>query len=202
MKRKQRAKVAPHDVDLACDCGGHLRPQLLAEYDFSGYVGFPLKLLNVPGLRCTKCAAETVHGGVINLVFKVLVSVIAQSPGRLNAEQARFLRRVVGTTQQELSDRMGIARETVAKWECGDAIISPQHDLILRVIVLGPLLEREPDFIPRKQVEELFSKLQAVRTAPPSAIDRLDLAPYELKRHGTAWKVGAASSVGRVAAAG
>lgn len=187
-KQQQHGSARPDISDLGCECGGELRPAIFDRYDFSGYAGFPLHVLKVPGLRCTKCKGETIDGGVVNTVLNVVVIEIVKSPGRLDSDQARFLRRTLGATQQELADRMGIARETVAKWECGEAI-SPQHDLILRVIVIAPRVAMDPTFVPRSVVAELVGKLQAVRTTPPAPLELVDLARYDLKRRKSVWKM-------------
>ena len=190
MKKREMTTVLPRGgpggSNLVCECGGRLRTEIATSYDFSGYVGFPVALRNVPILRCSKCAGETIDGGIINILLKVIVLEITKSPGRLSSDEARFLRRILGITQQELSDRMGIARETVAKWECGDSI-SPQHDLILRVIVLTPIIVAEPAFVPKPLMADLLGRMQAVRTGPPSPLGAIDLAPYNLKKRKSNW---------------
>src|SRR5450432_1860385 len=122
--RNQQAK-APDPGVVACDCdGGSLRPVKLARYDFSDYVGFEVILSDMDGLRCDKCGAETLPGGMVNLVLNFIVVELAKQPKRLSGPEAKYLRHNLDVTQEELASRMGIVRETVAKWECGDAIIS------------------------------------------------------------------------------
>lgn len=166
MKRKgaKQSKTA-HDHGT-CECGGRLRPAILRDYDFSGYAGMPVRLEAVPGLRCAACAGEALEGGAINLLLKIMVVEIAKKSERLTADEAKFMRRILMGTQQELATRMGIARETVAKWECGETI-SPQHDLILRIFVLAPLVREEGPIVPVALVRELVSRLSNVRVAPP-----------------------------------
>jgi DNA-binding transcriptional regulator YiaG len=169
----------PTTKALNCACGGVLKEASLDSYDFSGYTGFHTILQNVPGLRCTKCGGETLHGGMIHMIFKCLIVEIAKTQRRLSSNEARFLRRVMNMTQQELATRMAIARETVAKWECGDAEISPQHDFILRVVVLTPLIRSNPTMMPKALWMELLGELQAARNAPPEKLDPVDLTQYK-----------------------
>ncbi len=37
----------------------------------------------------------------------------------MTAKEVRAIRRKMGLTQQELADRVGVARNTVARWEMG-----------------------------------------------------------------------------------
>jgi len=89
-------------------------------------------------------------------------------PHRLTAGFARYLRRSMQITQQELADRMGIARETVASWESSLKEISPQHDLILRVLMSNHA--RGSEALPTKVVvdiaNEVMATLSAVRSEP------------------------------------
>jgi DNA-binding transcriptional regulator YiaG len=186
MKKKTQPKARPRV--LMCDCGGELKPAALENYDFSGYCGFSVLLKGVPGLKCSKCSGETIDGGIINALLKIMVVEVTKVESRLPADEAKFLRRILGATQQELANRMGIARETVAKWECGEQPISPQHDLILRVIVLTPLLAKDRHLIPPNHLADLLTRLQAVRTEPPRPLPEINLENYNLRKRAREWK--------------
>jgi transcriptional regulator with XRE-family HTH domain len=148
---------------MRCDCGGALRRVRLKAFDFTPLAGIPSELRKVPGLRCGDCGYETVPGFVINGSLEVLALAVAQYDHRLTKELAIFLRKRLRITQQELADRMGISRETVAKWECGRNEISASHDMILRTLVVGSLaasLWGEP-------MRKAVSAFAHVRTEPP-----------------------------------
>jgi len=148
-----------------CECGGALRATVLQNFDFSNFVGMPVQLEAVPGLRCSKCGGETLTGKVINTILIVIALAAIRSPQRLSATLAKYLRRVLQITQQELADRMGIARETVAQWERGEREISPQHDLILRTILMQRQVSDAQ--IPQAVLLEAFSTLGSVKSDPP-----------------------------------
>ncbi len=77
-------------------------------------------------------------------------------------DRARYLRKYLTLTQAELAKRMSVTWKTVNHWETtGD--ISPQNDLILRVLVYAQLTETRR---PKAGV------LDHVRTAPPKARPR------------------------------
>jgi DNA-binding transcriptional regulator YiaG len=148
-----------------CECGGTLKAVKIDSFDFTPLAGMPVTLIGVPGLRCSKCKGATLEGEIINFVTQALTSVVARQPGRLSSEQARYLRKHLRLTQQALSDRMGIARETVADWERGENTISAQHDLMLRAIVVAQMMGA-PGTAPKRQ--DVVEAISAARlTEPP-----------------------------------
>jgi hypothetical protein len=72
---------------------------------------------------------------------------------------------------------MGIYRETVAKWECGESEISPQHDYILRGLCVCRL----------RGFADLWDYLDRVRTGAPAQASgaplRLDDVPRRMREH-------------------
>ena len=162
---KEKTKSRKHARAVRCECGGTLRAVTLTDFDFTNWAGVPSRLEEVPGYRCNSCDGETLPGIVINTILRMIGLVAIRLPHRLPAELARFVRRILQITQQELADRMGIARETVAQWECGEKEISPQHDLILKTI----LLERQfgEHVMPWAMLTDTMSNLGSVKAAPP-----------------------------------
>jgi transcriptional regulator with XRE-family HTH domain len=163
-----------------CECGGTLHPQILPSFDFTNFAGIPAQLESVPGFRCDRCGGETIAGGVINFMLVIIALMAIQSSPRLSAKLAKYVRRTLQITQQELADRMGIARETVAQWERGEREISPQHDLILRAITIKRYIDDNQ--IPRNVLLEAFSTLGAVRAdPPPKKLRRFEVNASEYK---------------------
>lgn len=162
---KEKMKPRKHAMVVRCECGGTLRSVTLKDFDFTNWSGVPSRLEAVPGYRCSACGGETLPGAVINTILCMMSLAAIRLPHRLPAELARFVRRILQITQQELADRMGIARETVAQWECGEKEISPQHDLILRTL----LLEKQfgEHLMPWALLTDTMSSLGAVKAAPP-----------------------------------
>lgn len=151
-------------MTVKCECGGTLKAVKLESFDFTAIAGLPVKLVNVPGLRCTKCGGATLEGEVINSLIHALALLIARQPERLASDRARFLRKYLRVTQLALAERMGIARETVADWERGENAISAQHDLMLRAIVVAELMGA-PGRAPKRR--EVVEAISAVRVADP-----------------------------------
>jgi transcriptional regulator with XRE-family HTH domain len=182
---KPRAPTGPK-----CECGGTFKPVTLRKFDFSGYAGLPSSLDGAPGWKCDSCQREMLHGQVINASLFFIAMDIVGFPHRLTAGFARYLRRSMQITQQELADRMGIARETVASWESSLKEISPQHDLILRVLVSNHA--RGSEAIPTKVLtgiaNEVMATLCAVRSEPaPRKTPDLLVAESDFKKLPGAW---------------
>lgn len=161
--KRKRPAIGPK-----CECGGTLKPTQVSNFDFSKYSGIPSFLDGAPGWKCSSCAREILRGDVINASLVFIAMDIVQMPHRLSGPLARYLRRSMQITQQELADRMGIVRETVASWESNLKEISPQHDLILRVLMLN--WARGSEALPEKflvdMANEIMAKLQAVKSEP------------------------------------
>ena len=145
-----------------CECGGTFKPAKLSNFDFAADSGIPSFLDGAPGWKCSTCGHEVLRGEVINASLFFLAMDIVAMPHRLSADFARYLRRSMQITQQELASRMGIARETVASWENGSKEISPQHDLILRVLMLNHA--RGSEALPAKVVVDIANDAMATLT--------------------------------------
>ncbi len=173
----QKKKTVP---PMVCDCGGRLRPAVLEKYDFSRYVGFKVTLSGMDGLKCDKCGWETLDGGTINHVLNYMVIDFTKFKRRLNGEEARYLRRSLSVTQEELATRMGVVRETVAKWECGTQEISPQHDFILRVLAMNGLVSLGL-LSPHDAAAIIRSNFIAVRADPPEESTHINMTGVSMK---------------------
>jgi DNA-binding transcriptional regulator YiaG len=137
----------------------------LDDYDFSALAGLPVVVKGMPALRCPGCREELVVGADVERVLTSVTLEVLKRKGRLAAKEARFLRHQLGVTQRELAERMGLHTVTVAAWESKKSI-SPQHDHILRAMVLAKLAAATP--------EQLRAVLEHVHmTNPPKTAQRL-----------------------------
>jgi transcriptional regulator with XRE-family HTH domain len=159
MNGKKASTGSKSSTGPRCECGGALKPTKLSNFDFSRYSGIPSFLDGAPGWKCGSCEREILSGEVINASLFFIAMHIVTLPHRLPANLARYLRHSMQITQQELADRMGIARETAASWESNLKEISPQHDLILRVLLLNHA--RGSGALPTKVVVDIANTVMA-----------------------------------------
>ncbi len=152
-------------------CEGKLMPAIFRAYDLEPLVGLPIVMPRLEGLQCSVTKEhKSLDGQVLESIRFALAHAAIELEARLHADLARYLRRYMGLTQQELADRMGITRVTVARWEGGEEPISPQNDYVLRGIARTTLAEKLTKPWARKmpaafrRLPEVFAE---VRQAPP-----------------------------------
>lgn len=161
-------------MDLKCECGGELQSATLRDFDFSAYAGLPVKIVEVPGLRCSNCKGETLDGEVINAILERLSLEIIRMNRRLGPLEMKFLRKRMRLTQAKLAEQMGIVRETLADWERGASTISPQYDLLLRAIFSAHLMNTSDKQSLGSVVDVVARSIQSVRQSPAVLLP----APY------------------------
>jgi len=87
------------------------------EHDVGDLVGLRrVTVTGLPALVCPKCDAVSMEGPILEEIIFQLAATILVLP-ELGAIEVRFLRKLVGDTQQELADRLNVSRATVNRWE-------------------------------------------------------------------------------------
>ena len=86
---------------------------------------------------CLNCGAE--YAGVVapERTFQALALWIVQRPGRLHGTEVRFIRNAMGWSQEQLGRRLGVAVETISRWENSKKPLGYQSELALRFLVLA-----------------------------------------------------------------
>jgi DNA-binding transcriptional regulator YiaG len=154
---------------IRCECGGTLHRQQVPEFDFSQYVGGGLQVIlqNPPAWVCDQCSGVALDGEVIDTAMQAVIVLLIEIPERFGPDLAKLLRRLLGLTQQELAERMGINRVTVANWECGKNEPSPHHDLLLRSIATGVISNSSKGVtLPVQAWQDIGKALAWVRGGP------------------------------------
>ena len=160
-------------MEIRCNCGGTFRATTLKKFDMGKLVGLPRLVLPwVTGLRCDTKGHETVPGEIIELTRDMLAAeIVAQRETRLAPDPAAYLRRYLGWTQNELAEKMHVARGTVADWERGEDEISPQHDFILRTLVFTKVMRKIRGAFSVERAATFFeaavASLDTVHAGPP-----------------------------------
>jgi transcriptional regulator with XRE-family HTH domain len=148
-----------------CECGGTLHRQQVPELDFSKYVGGGLRVIleNPPAWVCDTCKGVTLDGEVIDTARQAVVLLLIELPERFGPNLAKLMRRLLGLTQQELAERMGLNRVTVADWERGEKELSAQNDLLLRSIAMGVMSEKSDLVLAPMHDRQVHKALARVR---------------------------------------
>ncbi len=122
---------------MKCDeCGGPMtvEPNAVRRYDLGGLPH--VELHGVEVMRCTACGSETIAIPRVAQLHRVLANRFVNQHRMLAPVEIRFLRKHIGLTGADFAQKMGVARETVSRWETGSNPIGALADRLLRMLVV------------------------------------------------------------------
>ena len=92
-------------------------------------------LVGVEVARCPHCGNYEISIPHIEGLHRLLAKVLIEKSTRFTGDEVRFLRKSLGWSGSEFAKHMGVAEETVSRWENDAAPIGPQADRLLRFLV-------------------------------------------------------------------
>ncbi len=127
--------VRPREESVKClECGETVKVRR-ENYRYRE-CGLPNVILHkVEVGRCPKCGDVEVSIPGIEQLHRGLALLVARKRVRLAPEEVRFLRKHLGWSGVDFAQHMGVASETVSRWETGKAEIGPVADRLLRLMV-------------------------------------------------------------------
>ena len=101
-------------------------------------LGLPYTVIaqNSPVYVCPGCGARYPALAAPRQTLTAIAQWIVRRPGRLAGAEIRFLRNVLAWSQEELGTQLGVAVETISRWENEKKPIGHQSELALRLLVL------------------------------------------------------------------
>jgi len=121
-------------IQKCTECGG----AMASTREDRPYSKLPGVLLcGVEVLRCPKCGESEVVIPKPNQLGDLLAQHLIEKRDRLVGAEIRFLRAHLNLSGVELARRMGVAPETVSRWENGKDAMGPVADRLLRLMVSG-----------------------------------------------------------------
>jgi putative zinc finger/helix-turn-helix YgiT family protein len=127
-------------------------------YSASGLPHVTLK--NIEVRRCGECGEDEVVIPKIDQLHQVIAMAVIAKRSRLTAAEVRFLRKYLGWSGTDFARHMGVAPETVSRWENEREPIGGTADRLLRLMVatraptrdyaLDALIELEDEATPTR----------------------------------------------------
>lgn len=98
---------------------------------------------------CERCGETYTSIPAIEELHRQIAAAVIRKKGRLAPEEIRFLRKYLGWSGADFAKRTGTKPETVSRWENGRALMGPQADRLLRVLVAKetPVMEYSVDVL-------------------------------------------------------
>jgi len=91
---------------------------------------------DAPAHICPNCGATYFGMKAPASTMRSLAEWIARRAGRLHGTEVRFIRHAMGWSQEQLGLRLGVAVETVSRWENSKKPVGYQSELALRFLVI------------------------------------------------------------------
>ena len=150
---------------MKCDCGRPVTTERNAvrRYDIGGLPH--VELHGVEVTRCEGCGKEGIAIPRIGQLHRVLADAFVRQRRMLAPVEIKFLRKHMGLSGADFAQRMGVARETVSRWETGAQPMGAVADRLLRLIVVThepPECYAVEDLLRELNDEEAPSKLSSV----------------------------------------
>jgi putative zinc finger/helix-turn-helix YgiT family protein len=98
---------------------------------------------------CRRCGETYTSIPAIEGLHRQIAAAVIRKKGRLAPPEVRFLRKWLGWSGVDFARRTGTKPETVSRWENGRAVMGPQADRLLRVLVAKetPVMEYSVDVL-------------------------------------------------------
>jgi YgiT-type zinc finger domain-containing protein len=136
---------------------GEMLPGFVDDYDMSPFFGLDARLVHGAALVCGHCGEVTLEGPVIEAAERALGRLVVLATGPLRPKEVRFLRGLLGLSQAELGERLGVHRVSVARWETETAPVGVLESFAIRTMAAWHLgdadLARAVASVPRPAAE-------------------------------------------------
>ena len=97
---------------------------------------------DVSGFECTKCGAKYLSGPSLGR-FELEAAARVAALGARDGASMRFIRKALGLKASELAELLGVAAETVSRWENDSLPIEPRWFALLAALADDRLAGRE-----------------------------------------------------------
>ena len=118
------------------DCGGQLKiAGRTHRYVESGLPGVVLHGVQVR--KCLACGAEDVAIPNLAGLHRCIAAMLVARKSALAAPELRFLRQFLGHSSKDFAKTLGVAAETLSRWENASRDIPSVVDRVVRLLVVN-----------------------------------------------------------------
>jgi len=131
------------DEVMKCLACGKAMTSAKENFNYSA-CGLPhVTLQGVEVRRCRSCGEHEVVIPRIEDLHQAIAMAVVAKKSRLTPAEVRFLRKHLGWSGADFARHMGVAAETVSRWENGREPIGAVADRLLRLLVVTKTPGRE-----------------------------------------------------------
>ncbi len=117
-------------------CGGNLR--VTGSTHRYAESGLPYVVLHgVQVRKCQECGEEEVAIPDIAGLHRCMAALLVARKSALAATELRFLRQFLGHSSKDFAKTLGVAPETLSRWENASRDIPPVVDRVVRLLVVN-----------------------------------------------------------------
>ena len=169
-------KVAASRFQKCYDCGATMNAQVENyRYLESGLKNVILKGILV--FRCKECGAEVPEIVAASALHSFIGMRILFKEDRLNGDEVRFLRKLVGYSATELATLAGTSKSVVSRWE-NRATLGSQADRLIRMICFNKMIQdafpKEGEMVTSKTLVDTTGLARFMETALKNMRDKKD----------------------------
>lgn len=116
-------------------CGGKLTMKR-ENYRYTACGLTNVTLIGAEVRRCSKCGDQEVVIPRIEELHRVLAAAVVRQATRLTKDELRFLRKYLGYSGVDFAKVIGVAPETISRWENGKEKIGTSAEKLIRMLVV------------------------------------------------------------------
>ena len=114
-------------------CGNKTMQASREDYIYDRH-GVAVTLVGIRMLRCSSCGEEDVEIPRIAELDRVIARHLIERTGHLVGAEIRLLRKFLGRSGADFAELIGVAPETVSRWENGHQMMDRGHENTLRLL--------------------------------------------------------------------
>ena len=134
-------------------------------------------LVGIKQSHCSKCKETFVTIPKVEILHRAIGKAICCKKALLDASEIKYLRKEIHLKGKEFAKSLGIAPETVSRWENNKQTISDAEDRLIRSLYMMYVSE-QVEAVAHQDILKLFSSLP-IKRKPLVRIPKIQLSPAD-----------------------